>query len=424
MSSKLNHIGYDIRGPIVDEADQMIEHGIKVIKLNTGNPAPFDFQAPQAVIDSLIANIQTSQGYSHSKGIIEAREAIAGYCSIKGIPDVTANDIYTGNGISELISMSMQALLDTGDEILIPTPDYPLWTSAATLAGGTVVHYLCDEQAEWYPDIQDMRRKITSKTKAIVIINPNNPTGAVYPKELLLEIVQVARGNHLMIFSDEIYDRLVMDELEHTSIASLAPDLFVVTLNGLSKSHRIAGFRCGWICLSGDKKGANSYIQGLSMLASMRLCSSVLSQSVIKAALDDYNNANDLLRPGGRIYDQRQYITAALNNIPGITAVKPKAAFYIFPKVEMARFNFRDDEQLVLNFLREKHILLTHGRGFNWNGADHFRVVYLPRVDELKEIIDSLVDFLDHYKKQGEKNYGFVKSIEAFAEYASHTRHV
>lgn len=398
MSSKLNHISYDIRGPITDEAEQMTEQGIKIIKLNTGNPAPFGFKAPQAVIDKLIDNIQVSQGYSHSKGIIEARQAIAGYCSKKGIPDVTPNEIYTGNGVSELISLSMQALLDTGDEILIPTPDYPLWTSAATLAGGTVVHYICDERVEWYPDIKDIRNKVTPKTKAIVIINPNNPTGAVYPKEILLEIVQVARENNLMIFSDEIYDRLVMDGLEHVSIASLAPDLFVVTFNGLSKSHRIAGFRCGWICLSGVKARAHSYIQGLSMLASMRLCSNVLSQSVIKAALDDYDNANDLLRPGGRIHDQREYITKALNSIPGITAVKPKAAFYIFPKVEMTQFKFENDEQLVLNFLREKHILLTHGGGFNWNGADHFRLVYLPYVDELKEIASAFTDFLAKYR--------------------------
>ncbi|MEO2498918.1 pyridoxal phosphate-dependent aminotransferase, partial [Enterococcus faecalis] len=372
-SDKLNNVSYDVRGPVLEEAERMQEEGIRILKLNTGNPAPFGFDAPNEIVRDMIVNVRDSEGYSDSKGIFSARKAIEQYCQLKKFPNVTINDIYTGNGVSELITMCMQGLLNNGDEVLVPMPDYPLWTASVSLAGGTPVHYICDEQAEWYPDIDDIKSKITSNTKAIVIINPNNPTGALYPKELLLEIVEVARQNDLIIYSDEIYDRLVMDGLVHVPIATLAPDLFVVTLNGLSKSHRVAGFRCGWMVLSGDKSRVKGYIEGLNMLASMRLCSNVLSQQIIQTALGGYQSVDDLLLPGGRIYEQREFIYNAINDIPGLSAVKPKAAFYIFPKIDTAKFDIYDDEKFVLDFLHKHHILLVHGGGFNWQQPDHFR---------------------------------------------------
>jgi len=397
-SRKLDNVCYDVRGPVVDEADRMIEQGISIMKLNIGNPAPFGFEAPIEIIRDMMENLTNSEGYSDSKGVFSARKAIMQYCQLKNIPNVGTGDIYTGNGASELISMSMQGLLDDGDEILIPAPDYPLWTAAATLAGGKAVHYICDEQSEWNPDIEDMRKKITSRTKGIVIINPNNPTGALYPIEILEQIADLAREHGLIIFADEIYDRLVMDDREHVSIASLAPDLFVVTFNGLSKSHRIAGFRAGWMCLSGDKSKAKGYIEGLNMLSSMRLCSNVPAQQIIQTALGGQQSADTLLIPGGRIYEQREYITNRLNSIPGITAVKPKAAFYIFPKIDVKRYKILDDEKFVLDFLKEQHILMVHGKGFNWKEPDHFRIVYLPRVDELKIAMDKFELFLNGYK--------------------------
>ena len=307
------------------------------------------------------------------------------------------NDIYTGNGVSELINLCMQALLDNGDEILIPAPDYPLWTATATLAGGNVVHYVCDEQSDWYPDIDDIRSKITDKTKAIVIINPNNPTGAVYPKEILEQIVQIAREKELIIFSDEIYDRLVMDGYEHTSIASLAPDVFCVTFSGLSKSHMIAGFRIGWMILSGNKAIAKDYIEGLKMLSNMRLCSNVPAQSVVQTALGGHQSVNDYIIPGGRIYEQREYVYKAFCDIPGITAVKPKAAFYMFPKIDTKKFNITNDEKFALDLLRDKKLLIVHGGGFNWGQPDHFRVVYLPRIEVLKDAVGKITDFLSYY---------------------------
>ena len=397
-SRKLDNVCYDVRGPVVEEADRMIEQGIRILKLNIGNPAPFGFEAPTEVIHDMMSNLTSSEGYSDSKGIFSARKAIMQYCQIKGIPNVGINDVYTGNGVSELITMCMQGLLNDGDEILIPSPDYPLWTAAATLAGGKVVHYICDEQSDWNPDLEDMRKKITDKTKGIVVINPNNPTGALYPKELLEKIVELAREHGLIIFADEIYDRLVMDGREHTSIASLAPDLFVVTLNGLSKSHRIAGFRVGWMCLSGDKSRVKGYIEGLNMLSSMRLCSNVPAQQIVQTALGGYQSADELLLPGGRIYEQREYITERLNSIPGISAVKPKAAFYIFPKIDTKKYRILDDEKFVLDFLREQHVLMVHGKGFNWREPDHFRIVYLPRVEDLKIALDKFEHFLSGYK--------------------------
>lgn len=399
-SNKLEGVSYDVRGPVLEEADRMQEEGISIMKLNTGNPAPFGFEAPNEVIRDLIMNVRESEGYSDSKGIFSARKAIHQYCQLKKFPNVTINDIYTGNGVSELISMCMQGLLDNGDEVLVPMPDYPLWTASIALAGGNPVHYICDEEAEWYPDIADIKAKITSRTKAIVIINPNNPTGALYPKELLEEIVEVARQNDLIIYSDEIYDRLVMDGLEHIPIATLAPDLFVVTLNGLSKSHRVAGFRVGWMVLSGDKSRVQGYIEGLNMLSSMRLCSNVLSQQIVQTALGGYQSVDELLLPGGRIYEQREYVYNAINDIPGLSAVKPKAAFYIFPKIDTKRFNIFDDEKFVLDFLHEHHILLVHGGGFNWHQPDHFRIVYLPKLDDLKVMAGKMREFLTTYQQK------------------------
>lgn len=396
-SSKLDDVCYDVRGPVLDEANHMQESGIDVLKLNIGNPAPFGFNAPEEVILDMIYNLRESQGYSDSKGIFSARKAIMQYCQLKNIPDVTINDIYTGNGVSELISILTLALLDDGDEILVPSPDYPLWTGCVSLAGGKPVHYICDEESDWYPDLEDMKSKITDRTKAIVIINPNNPTGAVYPEEILMKIADIAREHDLMIFSDEIYDRLVMDGIKHTSIASLAPDLFCITLNGLSKSHMVAGFRVGWMVLSGAKDKAKDYIEGLNMLSNMRLCSNVPAQSIVQTALGGYQSVNEYLVPGGRIYEQREYIYKAINDIPGISAVKPKAAFYIFPKIDVKRFNIYDDEKFALDFLREKKVLVTHGKGFNWDKPDHFRIVYLPRVEELKTATEKLADFLKTY---------------------------
>lgn len=398
-SSKLDHVLYDVRGPVVEEAARMENDGTQVLKLNIGNPAPFGFRTPDEVIYDMRRQLTECEGYSDSRGLFSARKAIMQYAQLKNIPNVTMDDIYTGNGVSELINLCMSALLDSGDEVLIPSPDYPLWTACVTLAGGKAVHYICDEQSEWYPDIEDMKKKVTSNTKAIVIINPNNPTGALYPKEILEQIVELAREHGLMIFSDEIYDRLVMDDEEHVSIASLAPDLFCVTYSGLSKSHMIAGFRIGWMILSGNKSVAKDYIQGINMLSNMRLCSNVPAQSIVQTALGGYQSVKNYIVPGGRVYEQREYIYHALNDIPGISAVKPKAAFYIFPKIDTKRFHIVDDEKFALDLLRDKKILLINGRGFNWSQPDHFRVVYLPRVEVLEDAMVKLKDFLSYYQQ-------------------------
>ena len=398
-SAKLDNVLYDVRGPVVEEAARMENEGMQVLKLNIGNPAPFGFRTPDEVIYDMRRQLTECEGYSDSRGLFAARKAIMQYAQLKNIPNVTMDDIYTGNGVSELINLCMSALLDDGDEVLIPSPDYPLWTACVTLAGGKAVHYICDEQAEWYPDIEDMKKKVNARTKAIVIINPNNPTGALYPKEILEQIVAIAREHQLMIFSDEIYDRLVMDEEEHISIASLAPDLFCVTYSGLSKSHMIAGFRIGWMILSGNKAMAKDYIQGINMLSNMRLCSNVPAQSIVQTALGGYQSVKNYIVPGGRVYEQREYIYKALNDIPGISAVKPKAAFYIFPKIDTKKFNIKDDEKFALDLLRDKKILLINGRGFNWQEPDHFRVVYLPRVEVLEDAMGKLRDFLSYYKQ-------------------------
>ena len=398
-SMKLDDVAYDIRGPVLEEAMRMRANGEQILRLNTGNPAEFGFTAPDEVIRDLIHNARKSEGYSDSRGIFSARKAIMQYCQLKKFPNVDIDDIYLGNGVSELIAMSMQGLLDNGDEVLVPMPDYPLWTAAVSLAGGHAVHYVCDESADWYPDLADMESKVTSRTKAIVLINPNNPTGALYPKEVLEGIVEIARKHELIIFSDEIYDRMVFDGAVHIPIATLAPDLFVVTMNGLSKSHRICGFRVGWMVLSGPKHHVKGYIEGLNMLSNMRLCSNVLAQQVVQTSLGGVQSVDKLLTPGGRLYEQREFITRAIQDIPGLSAVKPKAGLYIFPKIDREMYRIDDDEPFVLDFLKQENVLLVHGRGFNWKEPDHFRIVYLPRVDELAEIQEKMTRFLAQYRR-------------------------
>lgn len=399
-SSKLDNVLYDVRGPVVDEAARLESEGAHILKLNIGNPAPFGFRTPFEVIQDMREQLPECEGYSDSRGLFSARKAIMQYAQLKGLPNVSMDGIYTGNGVSELINLCMQALLDTGDEILIPSPDYPLWTACATLAGGTPVHYRCDEQADWNPDLADMEAKITPRTKAIVIINPNNPTGAVYAKEVLEGIVEIARKHQLMIFADEIYDRLCMDDAEHVSIASLAPDLFCVTFSGLSKSHMIAGYRIGWMIVSGNKRLGEDFMLGVNMLSNMRLCSNVPAQSIVQTALGGHQSVKSYVAPGGRVCEQRNYVYEALNAIDGITAVKPKAAFYIFPKMDVKKFNIRDDEQFALDLLHQKGILITRGGGFNWPEPDHFRIVYLPPMDVLREAMEDLAEFFETYRQR------------------------
>ena len=398
-SSKLDHVLYDVRGPVLDEAMRMEEAGVSVLKLNIGNPAPFGFRAPDEVVQDMASQLTETEGYSDSRGLFSARKAIMQYDQIKGIPNVTMADIYTGNGASELINLVMQALVDTGDEILVPSPDYPLWTACVTLAGGTAVHYLCDEQAEWNPDLDDIRAKITPNTKAIVIINPNNPTGALYPKEILEEIVEIARENQLIILADEIYDRLVMDGLEHTSIASLAPDLFCITFNGLSKSHMIAGYRIGWMSISGNKRIGRDLMMGINMLSNMRLCSNVPAQSIVQTALGGYQSVKSYVVPGGRVRAQRDFVYERLCAMDGVSVVKPKAAFYIFPHLDREKFNIQDDDQFALDLLKDQKVLIVGGKGFNWFTPGYFRIVYLPRRAVLGEALDKLEDFLSYYRQ-------------------------
>ena len=397
-SHKLDNVCYDIRGPIMDEANRMSAAGEKILKLNIGNPAPFGFRAPDEIINAMSANLEKTEGYSDSKGLVSAREAIVEYDKTKNIPNVQVDDVYTGNGVSELITLSMQGLLDYGDEVLVPAPDYPLWTASVTLAGGTAVHYICDEQANWYPDVKDIEKKITPRTKGIVIINPNNPTGALYPESVLKEIVDLAEKHDLIIFADEIYDRLVMDGKKHVSIASLT-DHMCITFNGLSKSHLIAGYRVGWMSISGDKSNASGYIEGIKLLSSMRLCSNVPAQSLIAPALSLLDETKKLVSPGGRVYQQRECIVNLLNDIPGVSVVKPEAAFYCFPKLDVKKFNIHDDERFALDVLRKKKILFTHGGGFHWEVPDHFRIVYLPDIDVLTEAATSLKEFLADYRQ-------------------------
>ena len=396
-SSKLDNVLYDVRGPVADEAARMEGNGQHILKLNIGNPAPFGFRTPFEVVQDMRQQLPECEGYSDSRGLFSARKAIMQYAQINYFNYFGMYDIYTGNGVSELINLCMQALLDSGDEVLIPSPDYPLWTACVTLSGGTPVHYICDEEAEWYPDIADIESKVTPRTKAIVIINPNNPTGAVYPREVLQEIVEVARRHQLIIFSDEIYDRLCMDGVEHVSIAELAPDLPCVTFSGLSKSHMIAGYRIGWMIFSGEKKCIKDFMLGVNMLSNMRLCSNVPAQSIVQTALGGHQSVKDYVIPGGRVYEQRNFVYEALRNMEGVSVVKPKAAFYIFPKLDVKKFGITDDEQFALDLLHQKKILITRGGGFNWHKPDHFRIVYLPRIEVLSQAMEELGDFLEHY---------------------------
>ena len=396
-AGRMKPVHSDIRGPLFVEAMKRQKQGIDILKLNTGNPATFGFGLPDSIKNALMEHMQDGVGYCDFKGMPQARQAICDYETSKGINGITSDDVFIGNGVSEVVSFALTPLLNDGDEVLVPSPSYSLWGNSVYLEDGKPVFYTCDEQANWYPDIQDIRSKITDKTKAIVIINPNNPTGALYPKEVLQQIVELAREHQLIIFSDEIYDRLVMDGLEHVSIASLAPDLFCVTFSGLSKSHMIAGFRIGWMILSGNKAIAKDYIEGLKMLSNMRLCSNVPAQSVVQTALGGHQSVNDYIIPGGRIYEQREYVYKAFCDIPGITAVKPKAAFYMFPKIDTKKFNITNDEKFALDLLRDKKLLIVHGGGFNWGQPDHFRVVYLPRIEVLKDAVGKITDFLSYY---------------------------
>ncbi|TCW33565.1 pyridoxal phosphate-dependent aminotransferase [Gulbenkiania mobilis] len=399
-SQKLANVCYDIRGPVLEHAKKMEEDGHRIIKLNIGNPAPFGFFAPDEIIEDVIVNMQQASGYSDSKGLFAARKAIMHYAQEKALPNVGLEDIYIGNGVSELIVMSMQALLDAGDEVLVPAPDYPLWTAAVSLAGGNAVHYLCDESAGWFPDIDDIRAKITASTRAIVVINPNNPTGAVYPPALLAQIVELAREHQLIIYADEIYDKVLYDGVKHTSIASLAPDVLCVTFNGLSKNYRAAGFRVGWMVVSGEKRHARDYIEGLNMLASMRLCANVQGQYAIQTALGGYQSIDDLVLPYGRLGRQRDLAHQLLTEIPGVSCVKPQGALYLFPRLDPEIYPITDDQQFILELLQQEKVLLVQGTGFNWIAPDHFRVVFLPNTDDLTEALGRVARFLAAYRKR------------------------
>jgi len=399
-SNKLSNVCYDIRGPVMERAKQMEEEGQRIIKLNIGNLAPFGFEAPEEIQQDVILNLPNSAGYSDSKGMFAARKAIMHYCQSKKIMGVGLDDIYIGNGASELIVMAMQGLLNTGDEVLVPAPDYPLWTAAVTLAGGTPRHYVCDEAKEWNPDLADMKSKITANTRAIVVINPNNPTGAVYSDETLQAIIQLAREHNLIIFADEIYDKMLYDGVTHTSMASLADDVLFVTMNGLSKNYRACGYRAGWMVLSGEKKHAQDYINGLTILASMRLCSNVPGQFAIQTALGGYQSINDLVAPGGRLCRQRDLAYKLLTEIPGVTCVKPKAALYLFPRFDPKIYPIENDQQFILELLEQEKVLVVQGSGFNWKSPDHIRVVFLPNADDLTEAIGRIARFLENYRKQ------------------------
>lgn len=400
-SSKLDKVCYDIRGPVLGEAKRLESEGFRILKLNIGNPAAFGFGAPDEIIHDMIVNMHEAQGYCDSHGLFPARKAIMQEFQDKGIMDVTVDDIYIGNGVSELIVMAMQGLLNSGDEVLVPAPDYPLWTAAVTLSGGNAVHYVCDEASDWNPDIEDIRAKISDKTKAIVIINPNNPTGAVYDRTVLESLAAIAREHNLIIFADEIYDKILYDDAVHIPMAGIDPELLTITFNGLSKAYRAAGFRAGWMVLSGERRHAASYIEGLEMLSNMRLCSNVPAQLGIQTALGGYQSIKDLILPGGRLHEQRDMCVSMINDIPGLSVVKPKGALYCFPKIDTKKFSIKDDQLFVMDLLREKHILLVQGSGFNWKKPDHFRIVFLPQREVLSDALGRLGDFLSHYKQLG-----------------------
>ena len=393
-SSKLDSVCYDIRGPVLDHANRLEEEGHRILKLNIGNPAPFGFEAPDEIIQDVILNLVEAQGYSHAKGVFSARKAVMQRCQIQGIANVEIEDIILGNGVSELIVMSMQALLNPGDEILVPSPDYPLWTAAVTLAGGKAVHYRCNESADWEPDLDDIKAKVSKNTRGLVVINPNNPTGAVYGKDTLEQLIELARVNDLIVFADEIYDRIVFDDAVHYPLGALSDDILTVTFNGLSKNYRLAGFRSGWLVVSGAKHRARSYIQGIEMLASMRLCANVPAMYAIQTALGGYQSIEDLVKPGGRFYEQRRYGWERLAAIPGVSCVKPKGALYLFPRLDPEIYPIVDDEQFVLDLLMQEKMLIVQGTAFNWEDCQHFRIVFLPREDELDNAFSRLEHFL------------------------------
>jgi alanine-synthesizing transaminase len=397
QSDKLQGVAYDVRGPLLDEAARMEAEGHRILKLNIGNPAPFGFEAPDEILQAVTRNLSTAQGYSESRGLYSARTAVEQYYQLHGIDGVGVDDIYLGNGVSELISMTLQALLNDGDEVLIPAPDYPLWTAVTSLCGGKAVHYRCDEQADWLPDLADLGAKVTDRTKALVVINPNNPTGAVYPREVLEALVEFARQHDLVVLADEIYDKVLYDGVTHTVLASLAPDVFCLTFSGLSKAYRVAGFRAGWVVVSGPKEHAQSYISGLSVLANMRLCPNVPAQNAIQTALGGYQSINELILPGGRLLAQRDLAWEMLNAIPGVSCTKPKGALYVFPRLDPDVYPIADDERLALDLLRAQKILVTHGRGFNWPDPDHLRIVTLPSVEILEDALTRFAEFLTSY---------------------------
>ncbi|HMR69637.1 MAG TPA: pyridoxal phosphate-dependent aminotransferase [Rubrivivax sp.] len=399
-SSKLANVCYDIRGPVLDKARLMEEEGHKIIKLNIGNLAVFGLEPPEEIVQDIIRNLPAAAGYTDSKGLFAPRKSVVHYTQEKGIAGVTVDDVYLGNGASELIVMALNALLDDGDEILVPAPDYPLWTAAVSLSGGTPVHYLCDEGAGWLPDLDDIRRKISPRTKGIVVINPNNPTGALYPDELLRELVELARQHQLIVFADEIYDKTLYDGHAHTSVAALSDDVLTVTFNGLSKNYRSWGYRAGWMVVSGDKRFAQDYIEGLNMLASMRLCSNTPGQLAIQTALGGYQSIKDLIAPSGRLCKQRDLAYELLSQIPGVSVVKPKAALYMFPRLDPQVYPIDDDQQFAYELLAEEKVLIVQGSGFNWPAPDHFRLVFLPSVDDLTEAIGRIDRFLAHVRKR------------------------
>ncbi|KQV23929.1 MULTISPECIES: pyridoxal phosphate-dependent aminotransferase [unclassified Kitasatospora] len=397
QSSKLANVCYDIRGPVLDEAMRLEDQGHRILKLNTGNPAVFGFDAPPEILQDILKNLSSAHGYGDSKGLLSARRAVVMHYEERGLHGLTVEDVFLGNGVSELIQLAMTALLDDGDEVLVPAPDYPLWTASVSLSGGTAVHYRCDEQSEWYPDLADIEAKVTDRTRAIVVINPNNPTGAVYPLEILEGIVEIARRHKLVIYADEIYDKILYDDAVHIPLATLAPDLFCVTFNGMSKSYRVAGFRSGWMVLSGDRNRARSYIEGLTVLASMRLCANMPAQHAVAAALGGRQSIKELILPGGRLLESRDAAYKLLNDIPGVSCVKPKGALYAFPRLDPQVYKIKDDAQMVLDLLRAQRILIVQGTGFNWPEPDHFRLVTLPRAEEITDAVTRIGDFLSGY---------------------------
>lgn len=399
-SRKLKNVCYEIRGPLLKEAKRLEEEGYTIIKLNSGNPPLFGINAPDEIIHDVVVNIRSAQAYGDSKGLFAARKAIMQQCQVKGIEDVQIEDIYVGNGVSEMIMMAMQGLLNNGDEMLVPSPDYPLWTAAVNLSGGKAVHYICDEQADWNPDLKTMESKITPKTRGIVVINPNNPTGAVYEKDVLLKIVEMAEKHDLIIFADEIYDQILYDDAKHIPLASLSNDILFVTFNGLSKSHRIPGMRAGWMIVSGNKQIAQDYMtEGLDTLSNMRMCGNMAAQLTIQTALGGYQSLTQLISPGGRLYEQRSVAYESFKSMPGITCVKPKGALYLFPKIDIKKYKIHDDQKFLLDFLLEKKVLMVQGRGFNWPAPDHFRVVFLPTVEEIRSVAERMADFLKEYRQ-------------------------